>query len=151
MTDQPEYEAADPAPDDPTEDPAQQPPSTLPRESSDDPDADALIPTVTNQVDPGQIKHFITEIKSAEQQVGEHIIEALQDAATVAVLTTVIVAPDGGQRIVSAALDPELMGEVQTLLTRAQHDRQEEVPCVGFHCLLKRRERPEQGDADATS
>ena len=101
-------------------------------------DADDL-PAVTNQVDGGQLKQFVTRIKSAEHQVGEHIIKALQDPDTVAVLTAVVVGTDGTQAVVSAALDPGMLQQVQKLLHTAEKERVEEVPCVGFHCLLKKK------------
>ena len=100
---------------------------------------------VVEQVDPSQLQHFVTTIKTAEQQVGENIIQALQHDGTVAVLTTVVVGPDGQQRVVSAALKPEMMQQVQNILMEAQEDREEEEPCVGFHCLVK----PKQEVADS--
>ncbi len=84
-----------------------------------------------------ELPHFVTTIKSAEAQVGEHIIQALRHRDTVAVLTTVVVGPDGRQQVVSAALDPDLMSQVQQLLRQAQQRREPEDPCVGFHCLVK--------------
>ncbi len=78
-------------------------------------------------------------IKNAEQQVGEHIIEALQYPDTVAVLTTVVMTPDGQQRVVSAALSAARMQQVQEILNAAGEERVEEEPCVGFHCLVKPR------------
>ena len=90
-----------------------------------------------NEVDPKQILHFVTTIKNAEQQVGEHILKALQHGDTVAVLTTVVLGPDGTQRIVSAALDPTRMSQVNEILQSAQRERQEQEPCFGFHCLVK--------------
>ncbi len=107
-------------------------------------DAQANVPSIVEHVDPKQIKQFITKIKSAEQQVGEHIVRALQDDETVAVLTTVVAGGDGGQHIVSAALDPEILQQVQHLLREAQSQRDEEIPCVGFHCLLKRKDQDEE-------
>ncbi len=104
-------------------------------------DAQAIVPSIVQHVDRKQIKQFVTQIKSAEQQVGEHIVKALQDDETVAVLTTVVVGGDGGQHIVSAALDPGILQQVQHLLRDAQSQRDEEIPCVGFHCLLKRKDR----------
>lgn len=92
---------------------------------------------VVEKVDSQQLQHFVTKIRTAEQQVGENIIAALQHDNTVAVLTTVVVGPDGQQRVVSAALDPKLMNQVQQLLTQASDEREEEAPCVGFHCLVK--------------
>lgn len=92
---------------------------------------------VVSKVDTQQLQHFVSEIKSAEQQVGEHIIRALRHDDTVAVLTTVVVAPNGSQQLVSAALDPRLMQEVQNLIMEAADEREDEEPCMGFHCLVR--------------
>jgi len=95
------------------------------------------LPAVIEKVDREQLQQFVTTIKTAETQVGEHIISALQHDGTVAVLTTVVLGEDGKQRVVSAALDPDLMDQVQELLVRAQKEREAEEPCFGFHCLIK--------------
>lgn len=91
------------------------------------------------QVDKSKIAQFVTAIKNAEQQVGEHIIRALQHEDTVAVITTVAMGPDGQQRVISAALSPERMQQVQEILRAAENEREIEEPCVGFHCLVKPR------------
>lgn len=100
------------------------------------------IPQVVTNVDAGQLQHFVTTIKTAEQQVGENIIRALQCNGTVAVLTTVVLGPDGQQRVVSAALNPDMMQNVQEVLKRAAREREEEEPCIGFHCLVKPKREP---------
>ena len=102
------------------------------------------IPAVVNKVDTQQLRQFVTTIKSAEQQVGENIITALRNDNTVAVLTTVVLSPDGQQRVVSAALDPELMSDVQQLLARAQQEREAEEPCFGFHCFVQPKSQPDK-------
>ncbi len=107
-------------------------------------DAQANVPSIVEHVDRKQIKQFVTQIKSAEQQVGEHIVKALQDDETVAVLTTVVAGGDGGQHIVSAALDPRILQQVQHLLRDAQSQCDEEIPCIGFHCLLKRKDQDKE-------
>lgn len=96
---------------------------------------------VVEKADIQQLQHFVTTIKTAEQQVGENIIQALQQQGTVAVLTTVVMGNDGQQCVVSAALKPEMMQQVQMILAQAQQERIDEEPCVGFHCLVK----PKQG------
>ena len=63
----------------------------------------APLPAIVRKADNAQLQHFVTAIKTAEQQVGENIIEALQHEGTVAVLTTVVLGPDGQQQVVSAA------------------------------------------------
>ena len=68
---------------------------------------------------------------------------ALSDKDTVAVLTTTVAGIDGGPRVFSAGLDPAMLEEVQRLLGVAEAGRQEEVPCVGFHCFVRPREEAE--------
>ncbi|MCH8822330.1 MAG: hypothetical protein IH984_02365 [Planctomycetes bacterium] len=114
------------------------------------PEGNDNLPAVVQDVDTNQIKQFITQIRSAEHQVGEHIIAALQDPDTVAVLTTVVIGPKGGQHIVSAGLDPETLEEVQNMLAKAQQERREEIPCVGFHCFVKRKPKAAEDDDSAT-
>lgn len=92
---------------------------------------------VVEKADTQQLQHFVSTIKTAEQQVGENIISALQHDGTVAVLTTVVMGPDGQQRVVTAALKPAMMAQVQNILAEAAVEREEEEPCVGFHCLVK--------------
>ncbi len=101
------------------------------------------LPNVIEKVDQEQMQHFVTTIRSAEQQVGENIIQALRSDGTVAVLTTVMIGPDGQQRIVTAALNPALVSQIQQLLVGAQQEREEEELCVGFHCLVKPKTPPE--------
>ncbi len=108
-----------------------------PSDPSDDADSSDQAIQATNDVDPKQIVHFVTKIKNAEQQVGEHILRALQHDDTVAVLTTVMIGPDGSQQIVSAALDPDRMAQVNEILRSAQQQREPQEPCLGFHCLVK--------------
>ena len=90
----------------------------------------------------------MTTIKTAEQQVGENIIQALQHDGTVAVLTTVVLGPDGHQRVVSAALGPAMMMQVQNMLSTAQAEREDEEPCVGFHCFVKPKGDTTEGSPD---
>lgn len=94
-------------------------------------------PKVIQKVDQKQLQHFVTEIKSAEEQVGENIIRALSHDDTVAVLTTVIAGPNGQQQVVTAALNPNLMDQVRDVLVQAEEEREPEDPCIGFHCLVK--------------
>lgn len=94
----------------------------------------------TNDQRKNTIAQFVTTIRNPEAQIGQHIIQALQHDDTVAVLTTVALGADGQQRIVSVALDPERMKQVQEMLTAAEEEREEEEPCIGFHCLIKPKE-----------
>ncbi len=88
-------------------------------------------------VEAENVSRFVTSIKNPAQQIGEHVIAALKHADTVAVLTTIVVGPGGQQHIVSAALDPAKATEVNSLLMNAAESREEEEPCIGFHCLVK--------------
>jgi hypothetical protein len=117
--------------------------SELPDQPDDEPIVEPGPPSpnksgqVTNDVDSKKIAQFVTTIRNAEEQVGQHIIAALQHDDTVAVITTVAVGPDGNQRVISAALNPDRMKQVQEILTQAEEEREDEEPCVGFHCLVK--------------
>lgn len=104
-----------------------------PADGDDDPQA---APQVVVNAGVTELKRFVSTIKNAEQQVGEHIIRALQHPDTVAVITSVMVGPDGQQHLVSAALDPSRAAQVNALLQSAVEQREPEEPCVGFHCLL---------------
>jgi hypothetical protein len=84
----------------------------------------------------GPPQEFMSVLKSFEQQVGEHVISVLQQEGTVAVMSTVLPAPDGTQRIVSIGLDARRMEEVQRLLAESDTEAAPPVPCVGFHCYL---------------
>ncbi|KAA1260980.1 hypothetical protein LF1_35220 [Rubripirellula obstinata] len=139
---QPEETPTNDSPETPTDEPIVKP---------GEPDSDALTNDeiqsneiqpnktgeVTNDVDGEKIAQFVTTIRNAEEQVGQHIIQALQHDGTVAVITTVAVGPDGNQQVISAALNPDRMKQVQEILTQAEEERVEEEPCVGFHCLVK--------------
>lgn len=109
----------------------------------------ADVPDVVEDVDAKQLAHFVTTIKTPEAQVGENIISALQHDGTVAVLTTVVRGPNGEQQIVSAALDPNTMEQVQKLLMSAQETRIPEEPCVGFHCLTRPKDEAEPAEEPA--
>ncbi|GAB5407053.1 MAG: hypothetical protein Aurels2KO_52840 [Aureliella sp.] len=89
---------------------------------------------------PAQVSHFVTSIKDVHTQVGEHVIGALQQPNTVAVVTSVVVGPGGKQHIVSAALDPQKAAMVNQLISGAKQQRKEEVQCVGYHCIIEPKE-----------
>lgn len=96
---------------------------------------------VVQNASPAELVRFVSTIKNAEQQVGEHIIKALQHNDTVAVLTSVVLGADGQQHIVSAAIDPARMQQINALLQSAVEEREEEEMCIGFHCLIKPKRR----------
>ncbi len=84
-----------------------------------------------------QVARFVSKIKNLEHQVGEHVVQALQHPETVAVLTTIIIGPSGDQHIVSAALSPAKMAQINALLQDAVEERVDDEICLGFHCLLQ--------------
>jgi len=84
-----------------------------------------------------QMARFVSKIKDLNQQIGEHVVQALQHADTVAVLTTIVVGPSGDQHIVSAALNPSKMAQINALLQEAVEERVDDEICLGFHCLVK--------------
>jgi hypothetical protein len=104
----------------------------------------------------GGIPQFITDIKSVERQVGEHIVGALRHPETVAVLSAVIPGGTTAQRLVSIPLEAGVFQQVQELILRVQQARLEQaeqermgqrrksVPCIGFKCVLERREQAEE-------
>lgn len=115
------------------------------KESGAEKEPDAASGARPSQVTPhnqqkSSLTQFITTIQNPEEQVGQNIIQALQHDNTVAVLTTVAVGADGKQRVISAALNPERMLQVQEILMAAEDEREPEEPCVGFHCLIKPKE-----------
>ena len=128
--------SSDPSPQTGAPQPAEtQPTETQPTETQPD------SPQVIVNASESEIKRFISTIKNVEQQVGEHIIQALQHADTVAVITSVVVGPDGRQHIVSAALNPSRAAQVNALLQSAVDEREEETMCYGFHCLVKPKDK----------
>jgi hypothetical protein len=94
------------------------------------------MPVLAPQTDVQQIRHLVTPLRTLEQQVGAHVVAALQTQDTVAVVTAVVNTPEG-QRIISAALNPDQMARVQEMLGEAAQQRAEEIPCVGFHCYIR--------------
>ena len=101
------------------------------------------------KVGPQQMAQFVTTIKNAHEQVGEHVIRALQHPNTVAVITTVVMGPDGQQRVVSASLNAQRMQQVQELLSAAEQECEQEEPCVGFHCLVKPQSESNEADQES--
>lgn len=77
---------------------------------------------------------FITELKSIEVQVGENVVQALRHQTAAAVLTFVQPSPEGGQRMVTIPVDLETLAQIQELLQ--EPPARQEVPCIGFHCVL---------------
>lgn len=114
-------------------------------------DGQPKVGQVVEKPDPKQIQHFVTTIKSAEAQVGANILSALQHDDTVGVLTVVVMGPDGRQQVVSAALNPDMMDQVRATLAKAAEEREEEEPCIGFHCFVKPKSKQKESTAEKQS
>ena len=95
------------------------------------------------QATPGP-RHHITSIRTVERQVGDHVMAALEDEGTVAVLTTIV----GGvrtDRIVSLPLNGEQAAAVSEILQAAQTEAEEDAEdedgrregFLGFHAVLR--------------
>ena len=95
-------------------------------------------PEESGEADEGGLPQFVSVLATMEQQVGSHVITALQHSETVAVLTTVAMGPDGQQRIVSIGLDPAMVEQVRGMVAGAREQTTKDVPCVGFHCRIQR-------------
>jgi hypothetical protein len=134
-------------------DPAAEP--TIPGIEPDD-DGAAVDPRELGPpMPPGAIPQFATDIKVVERQVGEHVVAALQHPGTMAVLSTVMPGVATAQRLVSIPLDAAVFQQVQELILRVQQARLEQaegdagadgaressVPCIGFKCVIDRREQ----------
>lgn len=84
---------------------------------------------------------YVTELKSLEQQVGEHIVQALRHDDAAAVLTFVQPDDDGRQRMISMPVALTTLQSFQELLAREEEPAAREVPCIGFHCVVEQREK----------
>lgn len=103
-----------------------------------------LVPTRRGEAQEGGIPTFVSEIRSVPQQVGENVVNALQHDQSVGVLSFVQPGPGGTQRIVSVPLDQSAMSEIYRMLDEHAHEEEaEEVPCIGFQCLLQERRKRE--------
>lgn len=88
---------------------------------------------------PGGLEPLVTELLPITDQVGRHVMNALQEPDAVAVLTT-IVAGVSSDRVVSVALTPEQMAGVQAVLESIEAEDEEaaadEERCIGFQCRI---------------
>jgi|TARA_B100000315_G_C14137258_1_gene389725 hypothetical protein len=89
----------------------------------------------TNKEQDG-VPHLVSKLRPIAQQVGEHVLAALDHEETVAVLTTVT-GSRNGQQVVSIPLSGEHLKKVHGLIEEIhESDEPERVPCVGFHCFI---------------
>ena len=83
---------------------------------------------------------YASPIVKMTEQVGQNVLSALDQPDTVAVLST-LVPGIRADRIVSVPLSPGQLGEVQMLLQSLvppEPVEEEDMPCIGFHCEMKR-------------
>ncbi|MEE2787292.1 MAG: hypothetical protein VX589_08130 [Myxococcota bacterium] len=90
-------------------------------------------PKATSQ-SPEQPQTLVTPIASLAEQVGQHVLSALSQDETVAVLTT-ITGSRHGKQVISMPLNAHTLHEVQSLLHAVEeNDEPERMACIGFHC-----------------
>ena len=84
----------------------------------------------------GGLRTMATPLTPIAQQVGQHVMGALSQPNTVAVLTT-ITGSRTGQQVISIPLSREQMGMVNGYLNQVEEsDEPEAIDCVGYHCVL---------------
>lgn len=90
-----------------------------------------------NEPEEDALKTFVTDLRPVTEQVGAHVLNALQDDACVAVVTT-IATGFPTDRVVSVPLNAEQMHEVGIILNEvaAEPDGPDDLPCIGFQCRL---------------
>jgi len=115
--------------------------SEPPKQNQDGDKTSEQPPEETPETGP---RHHVTSIRTVERQVGDHVMAALEDSDTVAVLTTIV----GGvrtDRIVSLPLNGEQAAAVSELLQAAQTEAEEDAEdedgrregFLGFHAVLR--------------
>jgi hypothetical protein len=96
--------------------------------------------------EPEGVPTFVTPLQPIVRQVGEHVLTALEDKETVAVLTT-ITGSTAGQQVISIPLTHEHLQRVHGLIEEIHvSDEPERIPCVGFHCFLDNDESKDNKD-----
>ena len=92
------------------------------------------------------IPSFITPLQPIMRQIGEHVLTALEEDETLAVLTTITESP-AGQQVISIPLTSDHLKQVHDLLEEIhQSNEPQRVPCVGFHCFLENNETEEKNN-----
>jgi len=82
------------------------------------------------------VPHLVTPLRPIAHQVGEHVLHALNQEETVAVLTTVTNSKNG-QQVVSIPLTSIQVQQVHELIQDIHESNEpERIPCVGFHCYI---------------
>ena len=102
-----------------------------------------------NSNDEKKSTQFITTLQPIAHQVGDHLMAALARPDSVAVITTVVPGISS-DRIISMPLNTEQLIGVQEILSTikkdadAQEIKDSETPCIGFHCVINRRNEDKQ-------
>ena len=82
---------------------------------------------------------LVTDLMPVSEQVGRHVMTALNAPEAVAVLTTIVPGMDR-DRVVSVGLSREHLFEVQRLLDEIEQEDEEasndETKCIGFQCQV---------------
>ena len=86
------------------------------------------------------VPHFVSPLHTIANQVGEHVLTAMEHEETVAVLTT-ITGSKQGRQVISIPLTAQHVQQVHGLIEEIHiSDEPQRVPCVGFHCFLDQEE-----------
>jgi hypothetical protein len=101
----------------------------------------------TTELAPQGPPTLITELSPITQQVGSHVLNALQEDNCVAVIST-IVPGFPTDRVVSVPLNSSQMAEVGAILNEVadEPDGPDDRPCIGFQCRLPGQEDEEGSD-----
>ena len=90
------------------------------------------------------VPHLVTPLRPIAHQVGEHVLHALNQEETVAVLTTVT-SSKNGQQVVSIPLTSKQVQQVHRLIQDIHESNEpERIPCVGFHCYIDSKPQEEE-------
>jgi len=99
--------------------------------------------TETTEDQENGVPHFVSPIHTVANQVGEHVLSAMEHEDTVAVLTT-ITGSALGKQVVSIPLTANHVQQVRGIIEEIHSSNEpEHVPCVGFHCCLDQEEAKE--------
>ena len=90
------------------------------------------------------IPTLVTPLHPIAQQVGEHLLTALGQDETVAVLTT-ITGSSAGQQVISIPLTSDHLERVHDLIEDIHiSDEPQRIPCVGFHCVIEDKKQEDE-------
>jgi hypothetical protein len=92
---------------------------------------------------------LVTDLSPITEQVGTHVLNALQEDECVAVIST-IVPGFPTDRVVSVPLNSNQMANIGAILNEVvdEPDGPEDRPCIGFQCRLPEPRKEEDKDSD---